>query len=566
MNAAVAPAPIDVAGIHAALQGALVTFDADLADLLKSAGNVVVRDRYEAGLAADLIKRSRDVAEQIERAELTVAAPLHDALASVQAVTESYWADVRNAIAGVRTKVNQFRGEEQARIAAQQAEQDAEEARLRALNPEISVEDHPSERLSESIMAQPQRQQGGKPAPMNAAQRQSGEDKLSGVLAELYERRSEIASLLPADIAFESFHASVNQALRMNPGILRCHGPSIVNACIKAAYDGLKLDGREATIVSNNVKFATRPDQWREEARYMPMVFGLRKQILQSGLVHDVYTMLVWENEPFQVRGGLDRDILHEVLPDSKRGQKLKAVYSVAVLSSGVRTFEVMWRADVDEVRNAAQTDMVWNKWEGEMWRKTVLRRHRKSLPSTRDVRDAEAVEMFPQFAGNSEKLALPDSTQGWPSPPALAAPAQRFDYDFGGGPAQKEPVEDRRSTPEPQQTQTQHNNNDDRRGEALGTTAKEARRESLPPLPDGAEEWLTWSKDLLSKICACSTVDTCNALWTDSMVFIDHAPDDARDTVIAAFTDRTAELAADPDTGAAPVDGQSDRAAEKQA
>ena len=68
-------------------------------------------------------------------------------------------------------------------------------------------------------------------------------DRLYMVLDKLDERREEVAAVLPPDIKYETFHATVNQALRNNPDILDAAPMSIVNSCIKAAYDGLRLDG-----------------------------------------------------------------------------------------------------------------------------------------------------------------------------------------------------------------------------------------------------------------------------------------------------------------------------------
>lgn len=397
-----------------------------------------------------------------------------------------------------------------------------------------------------------------RPKPMTNNEVVSAEQQLGFVLAQLNVRKNEICSVLPNDIPFDTFHATVNQALRNNPAILGCYGPSIVNACIKAAYDGLRLDGREATMTVDNVKIQKNPDKWRQEARYMPMVFGLRKQILQSGMVLDVFTMLVWEKEPFEVIGGVNRDILHKVLPDTERGKKLKACYSVAVLKSGLRTFEVMWRSEIDAIKLAAKTDFVWNAWEGEMWRKSVLRRHRKSLPSTRDIVDSEAREIFPQFDKSTGHPQLAAPTGAPRRQDFIEAPKQTFDYDLTQG-RELDPV-DRGDGP----VIDGENKQKKERQTPVGHSDGDVVDQNLRPMPIGPVEWASWHLDVETKITATRSMAECDALFAASGPAIEAAPADIADSISSLFSDRLADLATDTDAGAAAATGSEATAAEK--
>lgn len=227
------------------------------------------------------------------------------------------------------------------------------------------------------------------------------------ILRAVAEQRPDIEPVLPAD--FDTFLFTLKTALRHNPDILKCTTSSIVQACCKAAWDGLALDGREAALVPQSVKVSGRnePDRYEKHARYNPMVYGLIKQMIDSGLVADAHATLVYEGEPYKVHRGTRNEIEHEELVECRGpGKKIVAVYCMAWLTNGRVKFETMSKADVDAVRAKAATDYVWDKNEGEMTRKTVIRRLRKSIAGGRDIRDAEMMTMFPTF--NQQQAALP--------------------------------------------------------------------------------------------------------------------------------------------------------------
>src|SRR3546814_1797568 len=65
--------------------------------------------------------------------------------------------------------------------------------------------------------------------------------------------------------------------------ILDATAASIVKACMKAAYDGLRIDGKEAAIVVHENTYGQGQNQRKvKEAEYFPMAFGLIQQVLRS--------------------------------------------------------------------------------------------------------------------------------------------------------------------------------------------------------------------------------------------------------------------------------------------
>jgi recombination protein RecT len=390
----------------------------------------------------------------------------------------------------------------------------------------------------------------------NQAQRQpvtgnraiSKEQKLAKVLAELNANQPLFASLLPNDIPFAKFSATINQALRNEPDLLECEFHTVMNAAIDAAYDGLNVDGREATMYVRKVKVAKNPDRWEKHACYTSMVFGLRKKILQSGQVLDLVTRIVYANEPFRIVAGSDPRIDHEIIADgSKRGEKI-GVYSMAFLANGRSTFEYMTEEEVLAVRACATTDYVWNKNEGEMWRKTVTRRHRKSLPSTRDLPpiDAEMLrESVPLPSDSREYLAPP------PPRPTLGAAQRQIGFDalgqFSGVPL------DFRNMAPVNQAKVDVSGNDPQILERRTATRtaqptdgqSPANHTSQQPLPDDQPDLEISEKDIRTRIAAAGSIEACTTLWQHCRKAMEGLPDAIRDELDLLFSDRIADLAA---------------------
>ena len=103
---------------------------------------------------------------------------------------------------------------------------------------------------------------------------------------QLAERAEAFKNVLPTHISVERLQRVILIAAQMNPDLLTADRRSFLTSCMKAAQDGLLPDGREAAIVTFKTRIKDRTTgQWGEArlAQYMPMVFGLRKKILQSG-------------------------------------------------------------------------------------------------------------------------------------------------------------------------------------------------------------------------------------------------------------------------------------------
>lgn len=223
------------------------------------------------------------------------------------------------------------------------------------------------------------------------------EQPQGGSLRERIEQQAPaFAQALPAHIRPDKFIRTIQTAVQMNPEIAAAarQSPealqSLFTACTKAATDGLIIDGREAALVTFNVKVSKRgePDRWEKHIQYIPMVAGLMKKARNSGEIASIAAHVVYQNDKFAYVLGDDERIEHEPSMTGSRGAPI-AVYAVVRLKDGTIQREVMDKAAIMRIagqsKNPKQYDPAEGKNFGEWWRKTVIRRISKYLPSSSD-------------------------------------------------------------------------------------------------------------------------------------------------------------------------------------
>lgn len=271
----------------------------------------------------------------------------------------------------------------------------------------------------------------------------------AGLQQQLEKGRDQLRMALPAHIDPEKFQRTVITAAQANPDLLRADRQSLFLSIMKCAQDGLLPDGREAALVifNNNVK----DDQGKwvkvQMVQYMPMVYGLRKKIVQSGEVRDITAKVVYRAEyergTFLYEEGTEAMLRHKpdlLLSDEEAtDDNIVAAYSIATYMDGTKSYEVMSRAEINKVRQVSKTGAVgmkvkfgrdagkeiepkgpWVDWFGEMAKKTVMRRHAKTLPMSGDLLDVEGREADEQalIAGGATRLlASQDEDERVPLP-----------------------------------------------------------------------------------------------------------------------------------------------------
>jgi recombination protein RecT len=203
---------------------------------------------------------------------------------------------------------------------------------------------------------------------------------------QLRDREEQFAKALPAHLPVERFLRVVNTAVNMNPKLRSVERLSFWNACNKAALDGLLPDGREGAFVIFRSKDG---NSWINKAQWMPMRAGIMKKVRNSGEISTWEQHVVHANDEFSIELGDEPHIRHRPHIGPDPGEVIGA-YSVATLKSGEKSREFMSRAELEKVRasSKAADDGPWVDWFEEMCRKTVLKRHSKSLPMSTDLDD----------------------------------------------------------------------------------------------------------------------------------------------------------------------------------
>lgn len=194
--------------------------------------------------------------------------------------------------------------------------------------------------------------------------------------------QEQIKQALPAHVTLDKFTRVVLTAVQQNAKLTEKREalPSLYQACVKCASDGLLPDGREAALVPFNTKVN---GQWVTQVQYMPMIGGITKRLAMSGIT--VESHVVYENDVFEQEFGDNPRIIHRPPKLGEKRGEIVGAYSIARLPDGTLKREVMDIEQIEAVRNAsrAKDGGPWSSWYGEMARKTVTRRNVKGIGLT---------------------------------------------------------------------------------------------------------------------------------------------------------------------------------------
>lgn len=288
------------------------------------------------------------------------------------------------------------------------------------------------------------------------------ENRLAVFGDQLEKRALEFKRALPAHISPERFQRTILTAVQTEPQLLAADRHSLITACYKAAQDGLLPDKREAALVVFNNRQKDSQGNWHDVkvVQYMPMVYGLRKKILQSGEIKALNVGVVYREEVeagcFHYEEGTDRCLRHRPLelvdPNFvPRDENIVAAYSVAVLNDGTVDPHVVYRSYINKVRQCSQTGATgrtiqfgkdkgkkiepkgpWVDWFPEQCMKTAMRSHSKTLPMSGDIVDVEAQELSETAQSVGAVLSY-GGDDGAPRLPTRAETAAE-DYDPSTG------------------------------------------------------------------------------------------------------------------------------------
>lgn len=243
----------------------------------------------------------------------------------------------------------------------------------------------------------------------------------SELKAELMQMTATFQAALPKSIPAEGFIRRIITSVQLEPKLLAADRKSLFVACMKAAQDGLLLDGREAGLSVYNDR-----QNGGQTVAYLPMVGGILKKIRQSGEISSVRAHVVYEGDEFEYELGDDERIVHR--PSlTAQGGKIVAAYAIAKFKDGDIQREVMSWAQIQKIASKATGigKACWASEPGEMSKKTVIRRLAKRLPSSNDLQ-----QVFENEGDQGQQVAQVSVTEEAPAQPQLAGPVTVADLN----------------------------------------------------------------------------------------------------------------------------------------
>jgi len=188
------------------------------------------------------------------------------------------------------------------------------------------------------------------------------------------------------------------QAINSNSYLAKADPKTVAKAIFNLALTGLSLNpiSKLAYLTPRAAK------DGRVEATLSPSYQGLVKLIADTGSVKNVYAYVVYDGDEFEEILGTSVEIKHS---PKRKSKEMTYVYAVAELPDGTKLVEVMSKNEVYEIRSRSDayrayasgktTSCVWITDEGEMSRKTVIKRITKYVPKTdRWIKVNEAINI----------------------------------------------------------------------------------------------------------------------------------------------------------------------------
>jgi recombination protein RecT len=205
----------------------------------------------------------------------------------------------------------------------------------------------------------------------------------------------------------ERFAKVAMTALTKNPDLKECTQASVAQCLIDLASLGIEADGRRAHLIPFNDR--------RKGVKTCTLILdykGIVELVKRSGDVKDIQAHVVYKKDQFDVMYGTGAFIEHKPYLEGERGDAVCA-YSHITMKDGSTSFEVMGIAEINKIRDDSRgykpkdPDVPWNKWYGEMARKTVFKRHSKWLTLSPEVQQAISMDDSAQHLSVEERVKV---------------------------------------------------------------------------------------------------------------------------------------------------------------
>lgn len=190
-------------------------------------------------------------------------------------------------------------------------------------------------------------------------------------------------------------------AVNNTPALQECTPASINGVLLSIASTGLSLNPvlRLCYVIPRNIKVKTAGgEKWEKRAQVEPSYMGLMKLATDTGSVRNFEAQVVYQGDEFEYDLVEKKPRVHK--PYWTRGMqrgKILGVYGYAVLVDGTIIPEHMGADELGIIQSKSdnRNGSVYTDWQGEMARKSLIKRLRKYLPqSDRNEAFLQAIEL----------------------------------------------------------------------------------------------------------------------------------------------------------------------------
>ena len=206
------------------------------------------------------------------------------------------------------------------------------------------------------------------------------------------------------------------------PAIQACTPASITGVLLNIASTGLSLNPvlKLVYVIPRNVKVKTASGEvWEKRASVEPSYMGLMKLATDTGAVRNFEVHEVYKGDEFDFDIVEKRPRVHK--PYWTLGRErgpIIGVYGYALLADGTVIPEHMGADELKKIQGKSDnaSGSVYTDWQGEMARKSLLKRLQKYIPRTeKSERFLQAVELDNEGYDLSRQLpaaGVPEAVQ----------------------------------------------------------------------------------------------------------------------------------------------------------
>lgn len=217
--------------------------------------------------------------------------------------------------------------------------------------------------------------------------------------------KDAISEALPKHLDVDRFARVALTTVKSSKALMQCDAKSLVGALIQCSILGLEPSGMtgEAYIVP-----------FGKEAQLIIGYRGFMKLARQSGQITNIYSRIVYQNEPFKLTVGTDPKIEHTPIDPGERGRPVGA-YAVAVFKGGGVAFEYLYKSEIENIGKSSRAfsspSSPWQRFPDSMWKKTVIRQLAKFLPLSVELQQAVTLDEMAE-AGKRQPTAVDDGSE----------------------------------------------------------------------------------------------------------------------------------------------------------